>query len=359
MKIIAYYLPQFHEIGENNQWWGKGFTEWTNVKKAKPLYPTHKQPVVPLGHRYYNVLDKSTVEWQTKLMHHYGVYGFCYYHYWFEGDMLLEKPVKNLLEWKDINQKFCFCWANHDWMKKNKDKKLRKILKKQTYGNQLEWESHIAYLMEYFKDDRYIKINNKPVFVIYLPQNVPELERRLAYYDKICKENGFAGIYLVESVHGVKKSGVVKCSDLASAVTLREPTVALGERNFFQKANHIYKSRVSGAKLNEPMIYQYEKITKQSIQLLNRSQCEKQIFPGVFTGWDSTPRHGLNGFVIENNHSKLFEFYLREIKEYLNKQREPYVFLNAWNEWAEGMYLEPDEKKEFQMLEVIQAVLRE
>ena len=144
MKIIAFYLPQFHEFRENDEWWGKGFTEWTNVKSAKPLYKGHNQPKVPYGEKYYNLLDTETLRWQSKLAKEYGVYGFCYYHYWFDGKMLMNRPMELLLENTDITQKFCICWANEKWTKAWA-KKERTVLIDQTYGNEKDWKEHFEY----------------------------------------------------------------------------------------------------------------------------------------------------------------------------------------------------------------------
>ena len=165
MKIIAFYLPQFHEIPENNKWWGKGFTEWVNVKKARPLFENHNQPRVPLNKNYYNLLDEKTQKEQVKLANDYGLYGFCFYHYWFDGKLLLEKPVEKFLENKSLDTHFCICWANEHWTNAWANKEA-KVLIEQKYGNKKEWKEHFDYLLNFFKDDRYIKENNKPLLVI-------------------------------------------------------------------------------------------------------------------------------------------------------------------------------------------------
>ena len=133
MRIFATFLPQFHSIPENDEWWGRGFTEWNNVRKMRPLFRGHKQPVHPLNNNYYDLLEKNTVIWQTELMNEYGIDGLMYYHYWFNGKMLLEKPAENLLRWKDIDQPFFFCWANHSWIKKSENQ----ILIEMKYGNMI------------------------------------------------------------------------------------------------------------------------------------------------------------------------------------------------------------------------------
>ncbi len=228
MKIIAYYLPQFHEIEENNKWWGKGFTEWTNIKSAKKLYLKHIQPKKPLNKNYYNLLNKETVEWQTNLAVKYGIYGFCYYHYWFNGRKILEKPAENLLKWKDINQKFCFCWANHSWRKTWNG--TNQTLLEQLYGNEKEWKDHFNYLLKFFNDSRYIKIDNKPILILFRSKEIPMLDERIKFYTEEAKKNGFNGIFIIESLN-LKKE--YKKSNFSSAVVLREPNLGIVSSNYF------------------------------------------------------------------------------------------------------------------------------
>ena len=163
MKLISLYLPQFHEIPENNDAWGNGFTEWTNVRKSRPLYFGHRQPRVPLGENYYNLLDVKVMERQSTLAQRAGIYGFCFYHYWFNGRMVLEKPVNNWLLDKKIRTHFCFCWANEPWTKTwHGAGGNMEILIPQTYGGEEEWEQHYRYFLPFFKDERYIKEDGKP-----------------------------------------------------------------------------------------------------------------------------------------------------------------------------------------------------
>ena len=193
MKIIAFYLPQFHEIPENNKWWGKGFTEWVNVKKARPLFENHNQPRVPLNKNYYNLLDEKTQKEQVKLANDYGLYGFCFYHYWFDGKLLLEKPVEKFLKNKSLDTHFCICWANEHWTNAWANKEA-KVLIEQKYGNKKEWKDHFDYLLNFFKDDRYIKENNKPLLVIYRPELIDCLKEMLEFWDEEAKKHGFAGL---------------------------------------------------------------------------------------------------------------------------------------------------------------------
>lgn len=353
MKIIAYHLPQFHEIEENNRWWGKGFTEWTNTKKSKPLYKGHNQPREPLDENYYNLLDKKTMEWQQKISTENGVYGFCYYHYWFNGSKILEKPVENLLNWKDIKQNFCFCWANHDWKKTWNG--TQEMLMKQEYGQKKEWKEHFEYLVKFFKDERYIKLQNKPLFVLYRAKDIIDCDEMISFWNELALENGFAGIYIVESLNVKNETSILKNS---IGVTLREPNYSMVNLNIIQKVINKLKREY----LSIPTKYDYEKLCKSSLKLSKKFKAsEKALFLGSFVGWDNTPRHSIRGRVAEKSTPEKFKKYLsKQIKlsEEL-KQKDKIIFLNAWNEWAEGMYLEPDKKIGFGFLKALKEALNQ
>ena len=199
MKIIAFYLPQFHTIPENDTWWGKGFTEWVNVKKAKPLFKGHDQPRIPLNNNYYDLNNPETLKWQANLAHQYGVDGFCFYHYWFKGKLLLEKPAESLLKRENIALDYCFCWANEPWAR-TWDGRNRNVLMPQEYGGREEWKKHFDYLLPFFKDVRYIKENNKPMFVIYKSTLIEECRDMMDYWSELAVNNGFEGLFFVETL---------------------------------------------------------------------------------------------------------------------------------------------------------------
>ena len=354
MKIIAYFLPQFHEIIENNEWWGEGFTEWTNIKKAKTLYSTHEQPIKPLGNYYYNLLEKETMIWQTKLLEKYKIEGLCYYHYWFEGKKLLEQPAENLLKWTDIQQKFCFCWANHTWRKTWNG--TLEVLQVQNYGEEKEWDDHIKYLLPFFKDQRYIKIDGKPLFMIYDSLNIPNLEKRMEYYNEVCKKEGIDGIYFITSLNDIKV--INKLSSNFDSIVLREPNIAISGLNFFQKLELRIKRRINKKYFKKPTIFDDRLIYKKSLEITkNIINKNSKIIIGSFNKWDSTPRHEKNGFVIENKNIDKFKKYLLSQKRIMIDSGIEYMFFNAWNEWAEGMYLEPDEKNGYKYLEIVKEVV--
>ena len=340
MKLFALYLPQFHTIPENDEWWGEGFTEWTNVKRARPLFSGHIQPKHPLGNEYYNLLDKETVAKQTELMKHYGIDGMIYYHYYFNGNKLLERPAENLLNWKDIDQKFFFCWANHSW--KRTWNGTSEILMEQAYGKQEDWRKHFDYLLPFFLDARYEKKDNRPVFMIYDASF--EVKKEMMYYfDKWCKESGFEGIYCIEECFDIRKNkfSVFKSniSDVTEKIYLTEPLIGKLETYYSNILIRIYRKIISelnkSGYIKKVEVFDGNKIYKSMIK--RRKQFQETI-PGVFFEWDNTPRHGFRGFVITPPRKDIFFEYMNEIKE------SEYVIINAWNEWAEGMVLEPSEE---------------
>ena len=344
MKIFAFYLPQFHEIPENNEWWGKGFTEWTNVKKAQQLCRNQIQPKVPLNNNYYNLLDVETVQWQTQLMDKYRVDGLIYYHYYFEGRKLLEKPAENLLKNKNINQKFFFCWANHSWNRAWKGS--REVLLEQTYGDESAWEEHFQYLLPFFKDVRYEKKNNKPLFMIFRP-DFKEKNDIVDYFNKRCIDEGFNGIHIFETCYAIHGEGYRAFRDNLNPISnvfFRQSW--LGEHLI--RKYKIY-SRIR-AKLAKMGLGSYI-FTMSGDKCLKASMQYKSEFsdatPGLFFEWDNTPRHGKRGYIITPVTHPVFEKYMNHFRN------SEYMFVNAWNEWCEGMILEPTEENGYKYLEWI------
>lgn len=354
MKKFAFFLPQFHEIEENNRWWGQGFTEWTNVKKAKPLFNRHKQPKQPLNDNYYNLLEKSTVLWQTDLMKKYHVDGLIYYHYYFTGKMLLEKPAENLLKWKDIDQPFFFCWANHTWNRSWKGSK--EVLLKQEYGSVEDWEKHFNYLQPFFLDERYEKKDNKPIFMIFNSE-FKERKSMFDYFEKRCKEIGFSGIYLVETFMGYNQ-WPIDFNDFINSVCSQTKKVFLREYivsgNIFKQLYRYYPYRFY-RKLKKILACLSKKGYVESYDgnifykiMLKKEPIDPLIVHGLFFEWDNTPRHKYNGSIVTSPSKSMF---MRLMDHFKN---EDYIFINAWNEWAEGMVLEPSKENGYKYLEWIQ-----
>lgn len=345
LKKYAFFLPQFHEIKENNKWWGKGFTEWVNVKNANPLYKKHVQPKVPLD-GYYNLLDKKTVINQTNLMKEYKIDGFIYYHYYFNGKKLLEKPAENLLKWNDINQNFFFCWANHSWIKSWEG--TQEILLEQKYGSIKDWDKHFEYLLPFFKDNRYVKKDNKPLFMIF--KDFDEKINILNYFNKKCKENGFDGICIINSCNDNKEMEKYELekTEYIKLQFLREPTYSsVLYRNFFIK----FKEKILKiTKISYFRKYNGNKLIKLAIKNMVKKD---NIIHGLFFEWDNTPRHKKRGYVITPINKIMFKKYMKKIED------EEFVFINAWNEWAEGMMLEPTKENNYKYLEWIKEISKD
>lgn len=368
LKIIAFYLPQFHSIKENDKWWGKGFTEWTNVKKAVPLYPGHDQPRIPLNDNYYNLLNDDTKIWQANLAKKYGVYGFCYYHYWFKGKKLLEKPAEQMLKNKSIDLPFCFCWANENWSR-NWDGGNREIIVKQDYGEKKDWEEHFQYLLTFFKDSRYITVNGKPLLVIYKPDLINSIYEMVSYFKKRIVEEGFPGIclafqfptyymdvfyrddifdYMIEFEPVFSRNNIVRHSSKKIEIVRK----FFGEKTITKYRNSKNQLKHTFAKPHHLSMFFYDEAWEK---ILNQKWNNK-LLPGTFVDWDNTPRnkHGVvySGFTIEK-----FEDNIKKLVKRAYQENKQMLFINAWNEWGEGAYLEPDERYGYRKLEAIRSAL--
>ena len=348
MKVISMYLPQFHIVPENSKWWGDGFTDWVSTRNAEPLFDGHYQPHVPLNENYYDLMEKEVMIWQAELMHKYGIDGQCFYHYWFEdGKRILEKPAENLLAWKDVNMPYCFCWANETWARSwsglhftntwsdigepVKREGEKAILLKQSYGNREAWTEHFDYLLPFFKDERYIKYEGKPVFLIYRSSEIYCLEEMVDWFNKLAVQNGYEGIYFICA------NSAEELPDNVDGVLIHEPQNSI--------------LQLSGGNIeNSVSTIDYEQCWKKVLQ--SRSDKRSTYFEG-FVSYDDTPRRGINGTVIKGANPECFE---RNIEKLFAKSQaigNEFVFINAWNEWGEGMHLEPDEKWGYAYLESI------
>ncbi|MCR9981988.1 glycoside hydrolase family 99-like domain-containing protein [Vibrio alginolyticus] len=351
MKLIAYHLPQFHQIQENDIWWGEGFTEWDNVKQALPLFKGHNQPRVPLDSFYYDLSTKEAIAWQFSLAKKYGIYGFCFYHYWFEGKKVLEKPSEIIISDDSIDGNFCFCWANHSW--RRTWNKTNELLIEQSYGGKSEWDAHLEYLVPFFSDRRYIKHEGKPVFVIYDISHVSDFEARFDYYDKWLKDKGFNGLYLIQSVND-RAQTLYQCSD---SYVLREPAIThVSNSSIFKKIERKIKRNKKNNFFKNPLHYKFNDISKESLDYAEKLLQEgRNISLGLFREWDSTPRHGKHGYIISRAEDLEFSAYVKSVGNLLNRypNASEYVFYNAWNEWGEGCYLEPDSKNGYTSLTIL------
>ena len=375
VKIIPFYLPQFHAIPENDEWWGKGFTEWVNVKRAKSLFDGHKQPVAPLNNNYYNLLDHNTIRWQIDLAKKYGVYGFCFYHYWFDGHMLLEKPMEIMKNDPDLNIPYCISWANENWTNAWKADGNVKTLIQQTYGKRDEWERHFMYLLQFFKDPNYILEDNKPFFIIYRPEIIPCLNEMLDCWDELAKKNGFDGMvfayqqvsyhliegrdesrfkYNIEYQPSYARYDMLANQGSSSGRILFKikSWIRLFVLNIDKTLGTNFSSKLSRGRLQTE---EYDALCDQIVK--RRPDSEKAI-PGMFVGWDNTPRRGEKGRVCIGSTPEKFEHYMKlQIENTVNNYKKDKIFVFAWNEWAEGGYLEPDNENKYAYLQAIKNAL--
>lgn len=380
MKIIAFYLPQFHEIPENDEWWGKGFTEWTNVKSAFPLYKGHIQPKVPLNHNYYNLLDNNVMKWQAKIAKENGVYGFCYYHYWFNGHMLLEKPMKLMLKDDEVQMPFCICWANEPWTKiwSGNDKK---VLIPQKYGEEKEWKDHFDYLLPFFKDKRYICKDGEPIIVIYRPKVISCIEEMMNYWKQLAIKAGLPGLAVMCATNNqyIEDDGSYNTFDNIiewqphTAKSIKNLSVYQNKGNFssIKKFRRNLWSKIEQATGIDP--YKYDPIALQhqsTTSILDYDDVWRKVIqmkplstksiPGAFVRWDNTARYKEKATIIKGETPEKFKNYLcQQIKHAKQDYKSDMLFMYAWNEWAEGGFLEPDEINKYAYLEAIKDALIE
>lgn len=347
-KTIVVYLPQFHETYDNNMWWGKGFTDWKTVKEAEKYFDSHNAPWKPLNDNYYNLDNYDVMKWQANLAKEYCIDGFCFYHYYFaNGNKELEKPAENLLNWKDLDMPFCFNWANESWIRswskvngnvwsekyeKSETNLNKGILIEQDYGNKVEWKKHFEYLLPFFMDSRYITIQNKPLFIFYKPNDIQKLDEMVRYWRDLATEAGLAGLYLVGANSSVADSEL-------DASLVYEPRTSINSLN---KSNKVVIK-------NGVRCYEYNELWNSILEDREYIGC-KTYFSGVI-GYDDTPRRGSSGECVIGRTPKLYEKGLKKLIEKSWKIGNEILILNAWNEWGEGMYLEPDEKEKYMYLE--------
>lgn len=335
-KIIAWYLPQFHTFKENNENWGEGFTEWTLVNQAKPKFENHHifKPHQDIG--YYSLEDINTRKLQADLAKQYGVFGFCYYHYWF-GKPVMEKPLMLMLKDGEPDLPFCFSWANEPW-KKNMNGGDHSIILEQNYGGEKEWTEHLNFLMPFFKHKNYIKINNKPMFVIYRISQIKEYQKRLDFYRNYCVKNGFNDLYIVSTLGNFyKEEDHLELSKHIDAGVEFYP-------NFLGDINMMCKQEEDA---------NYYKIEDVQNHILNFPTFYKTQFKSTLVGFDTNPRRNKKCNIIIGNSPNHFRNSL--IKQ-CQSTKEEFVFVNAWNEWSESAALEPEQKFGYQFLKMVKNV---
>lgn len=355
-KIIAVYLPQFHPIAENDKWWGKGFTEWTNVGKAKPLFSGHYQPRVPADLGYYDLRLPEVRVAQADLAREHGVDGFCYWHYWFgNGKRLLEKPFNEVLNSGSPDFPFCLAWANHSWKNKQFNKEGDDtLLIEQLYGGEADYTEHFNALLPAFKDKRYMTVENKPIFFIYAPFDMPDVTEFMALWQRLAHENGLAGIHFVGNTHEIADIETLKEKGFQAVTLVRLFHVFKQEFSLFRRA-YVKAMRLifkTGRVLDYAFCAQY---------FSGKEDYRNDVYPSIIPNWDHSPRSGKSGHILHNSNPAAFKNHVKEVLrtvKYKPKEHQV-VFIRSWNEWAEGNYMEPDLKFGKQYLEALRDAIQE
>jgi 2-polyprenyl-3-methyl-5-hydroxy-6-metoxy-1,4-benzoquinol methylase len=333
VKLIAFFLTQFHPIPENDKWWGKGFTEWTNATKAEPLFFNHYQPHLPTELGFYDLRLRDARHNQITLAKEYGIYGFCYYYYWFSGERLLEKPLEDMLNDPDSDMPFCLCWANENWTRRW-DGREQEILLDQKYLPEDDL-TFIKDLMPYLKDKRYIRYNGRPLLIVYSPQQLPNARKTVKIWREYCALVGLEQPLIIAALthhnweyHRFGFDGSVEFPPHnLNAPNLRD----------IVKEN----SDISG------YIFDYEELAKTYLSRYYGTDSDANCFRTVLPSWDNTARTGNRACLALNGTPENYEYWLSETIRKTREDRpsgDRLVFINAWNEWAEGCHLEPDRK---------------
>lgn len=346
--LLAYYLTQFHETEINNQNFGKGFTEWTNVAKARKLYTGHYQPHIPIDVGFYDLAHDDVMYRQVELAKQYGIGGFCFYYYWFSGKRVLEKPLFNWLNNKDLDFPFCLFWANETWQRRwfggNKE-----ILIEHQFDVSMV-EKFFYDILPFFKDERYIKIDNKPFFILYHYNEFKpeELKEIIAKFDNLAKENGFAGIYFVGQGYNLSNQTVQDYG--LHAVSEFSPCGMTLPK---------YESKEWLCPQYTGKMYDVSEMINQKKWIYETDYC---LYKGVFTSWDNTPRSFTNANIYRGMSPALYKKWLKDTISYTkehNPEKHQIVFINAWNEWGEGAHLEPDLRYGYAFLQATKEAIEE
>lgn len=360
-RVIAFYLPQFHAIPENDEWWGKGFTEWTSVKNAKPLFRGHVQPKAPGELGYYNLLDPEVREKQAELARYAGIEGFCYWHYWFgNGRRLLEKPFDEVLASGKPDYPFCLGWANHSWSRRTWTKyktNANQMLMEQLYPGYEDIINHFKYALPAFKDKRYITVDGKPLFLVWSPMDLPNPEHFFEVWNKMAVENGLKGIHFVGLKGGPKDEW---------KKPLQVGFDAVNWENFWMAENRssFIKSRLYPRlqeRFDTPFFlkkYKYKDIISHYFSEIDKNE---NVYPTIVPNYDRSPRGGKKAVIFYDSTPDLFREHVQEaLKIIENKEREHKIlFLRSWNEWGEGNYIEPDAEFGRQYLDVLHNLLHD
>jgi lipopolysaccharide biosynthesis protein len=332
-RLVAFYLPQFHPIPENNEWWGTGFTEWTNVAQARPLFPGHYQPHLPADLGFYDLRVPEVRNAQAELAARHGIEAFCYWHYWFDGRRLLERPFNEVLASGEPDFPFCLAWANETWSRRWLGEE-KEVLLKQTYSA-ADDVRHAKWLAQAFADRRYLRVEGRPLFLVYKPKDLPDPQATTTVIRRECLRAGLPNPFLV---------GVAAFA-------------RVDYRSIGFDANLLFEPHLGSlADSLRPGIIAYDYASARTKMMETRGAYP--AYPCIMVSWDNTPRRGEQGIVFTDGTPEHFERGLRELVESVRETPPQHrlVFLNAWNEWAEGNHLEPDLQNGLKYLEAVRRV---
>lgn len=341
-RVIAYYLPQFHPIPENDEWWGKGFTEWTNVTKAKPLFKGHQQPKLPADLGFYDLRVPEVREQQAFLAREAGIEGFCYWHYWFgNGKRILERIFQEVLESGKPDYPFCLGWANASWTG-HWYSSTGKTLIEQTYGGIVDYTNHFYAILPALKDKRYIKVEDKPLILIFQPQRLPNSIEFCELWRSLAMKEGLGGVYFV-AIHN--NPNVIASLGMDGS-TRHEPI----SQAYIKESRIVKVLRHWGYK-ERPKRFEYHSY----VDVTHNKKLLNNEYPILMPNWDNTPRSLRNGVVFENSTPDLFDLHIKKALRLIENREfdKKIMFLKSWNEWAEGNYVEPDHVFDIQYLEII------
>ena len=361
-RVIALYLPQYHPIPENNKYWGEGFTEWTNVAQARPLFKNHYQPRIPADLGFYDLRLPIIRQQQAELAKQAGIEGFCYWHYWFgNGKEVLQMPFDEVIKTKEPNFPFCLGWALHDWTTKTWEKgsAIQKdtVIFKQTFPGEDDDTRHFYRLLDAFKDERYIRVDGKLLFAILVPQAMPEPKRFMNLWNKLAKENGLPGFHFVGIIDSMPEINNNNINDVDKAVDDNINKAKAMGFDAIGTTGQKYAELKTGGKMRKLLFaaarriapgvlidkYDYNKIMNN---FYSPSDSREDVYPQLLSGWDRSPRSGRKAIIYYNNTPETFEKAAKNaVNSVKNKSPEHrIIFLNSWNEWGEGAYMEPDLK---------------
>lgn len=335
-RLIAFYLPQFYPTKENDEWWQKGFTEWTNVGNAKPLFRGHYQPRVPADLGYYDLRVPEVREQQAELAREAGIEGFCYWHYWFAGRRLLDRVFREVVDSGKPDFPFCLCWANHSWYQKTWDPtKQDKLLIEQTYPGEEDYKNHFYAMLPAFRDKRYMRVNGRPIFGVYDSYGFEDFPRFKKTWNKLANENGLEIFYFFGFTFRTESSAEILEKGFDSIV----PDYILN----FKDEETSFAEKVKRKLFHYPKVLHYDDYCRY---VLSQYVLNDNIHPCINPNFDHSPRSKEKGVVICDHSPEKWGKLCTKIFSLCNKREgeSNLVFLKAWNEWGEGNYLEPDLK---------------